>query len=283
MPDKTTHELQSERSLIGQAGQINHVGRDTVDAKEDVTKKTAEREEYDSRHVDLRKLPAKVVVKYIIYFVALAAVYALDVTLFGPTTEYWVMLATQNPLAISLAKFIAPLCFLAAEVLISLKIVEAHEGQSEFEPNHVGRIGWIALGFLVALVMPLVAAFTASTVRAASDEGAPVLMVLILGVISFACHVLVLFGGKLAHDAKTYLLFVWRRGELCAAEESAASKAKRLVKQLEARVIPYAHHHRRHNAVYTPVPTGPFDAEVVDLLRRLFPQLGSAPGNGQEH
>ena len=283
MPDKTAHEQQSEQSLIVQAGQINHDGRNTVDAADHAVKKTATRKEYDSRHFDLLKLPAKIVVKYIIYFVALWAVYALDVTLFGPTTEYWVMLATQNPLAISLAKFIAPLCFLAAEVLISLKIVEAHESQSEFEPNHVGRIGWISLGFLVALVMPLVAAFTASTVRAASDEGAPVLMVLILGVILFACHVLILFGGKLAHDAKTYLLFVWQHGQLCAAEDSAASKAKQLVKRLEARVIPYAHHLRRHNAVYTPVPTGPFDAEVVDLLRRLFPQLGSAPGNGQEH
>src|SRR6266404_550482 len=79
MPDKTAHEQQSEQSLIVQAGQINHDGRNTVDAADHAVKKTAVREENDSRHLDLLKLPAKVVVKYIIYFVALWAVYALDV------------------------------------------------------------------------------------------------------------------------------------------------------------------------------------------------------------
>jgi hypothetical protein len=283
MPANLTPEHHSERALVAEANDINALGRGTVDATHVADKKTAERAAYDEKHRDLLALPASVIVKYYIYFIALGAVYFLDLALFGPTSEYWVMLATQNPMVVALAKFIAPLCFLAAEVLISLKIVESNEHTSEFEKHTAGGMGWIALGFLVALVMPLVAAYTAMTVQASGDDSAPILMVAILGVISFACHILVLFGGRLAHDAKTYLLFVCRRGQKTAAEDNARFTVRRRLKRLEARFIPYAHHLRRHNNVHSPVPAGPFDAEVVEILRRQFPQFGSAPGNDLNH
>jgi hypothetical protein len=278
MPVNLTPEHHSEQALVAQTNAINTDGRTTHDAILDADRKAEERKAYDKKHADLLALPASEIVKYYIYFIALAAVYFLDLALFGPTSEYWVMLATQNPLVVSLAKFIAPLCFLAAEVLISLKIVESNEHTSGFEKHTAGGIGWIALGFLVALVMPLVAGYTAMTVQASGDESTPILMVAILGVISFACHILVLFGGRLAHDAKTYLLFVCRRGQKTAAEDSARRTVQRSLKRLEARFIPYAHHLRRHNAAHNPVPAGPFDSEVVEILRRQFPQFSSGSG-----
>lgn len=278
-----TPERESATALCQEAIEINALGHDAVAAEHTLAIATTTCADYDAKHEHLRKLDAKIVIRYIIYFIALAAIYCIDLALFSMSTEYWVMLETDNPLIIGVAKFVAPLCFLVAEVFLSLLIVEAREHPSSVTRTNPGRVGWTALGVLIALVMPLVAAYTAMTVRATADDSAPFLMVLVLGTISFCCHVLVLFGGKLAHDAKTYLLYVVRRRQYHAAMAHATSVFRERLKRLEARFIPYVHHLQWHNSAYTPMSAGPFDAEIIDLLRRHFPNLGVAPGNTHDH
>lgn len=139
MPVNLTPEHHSERALIAEANDINGLGRATDDAMRDAARKAEDRAAYDKKHADLLALPASVIVKYYIYFIALTAVYFLDLALFGPTSEYWVMLATQAPMVVAFAKFIAPLCFLAAEVLISLKIERVRGDVEDAEARGKGH------------------------------------------------------------------------------------------------------------------------------------------------
>lgn len=137
---------------------------------------------------------------------------------------------------------------------------------------------WIALGVLVALVMPLTAVVTAMSVQVVADDSVPFLMLVILAIISFAAHVLVLFGGRLAHASKTYCYFASKRSALTNQLAANHRLVRRRLKKLQQIFIPYVHHWRKHNTHYTYVEAGPFDNDVAELLRRHFPYLNK---NGQ--
>lgn len=139
--------------------------------------------------------------------------------------------------------------------------------------NRMASFLWIALGVLVALVMPLTAVVTAASVQVVADDSVPFLMLIVLAIISFAAHVLVLFGGRLAHASKTYCYFATKRSALVNQLEANYRLVRRRLKKLEQIFIPYVHHWRKHNAHYTYVEAGPFDNEVAELLRRHFPYL----------
>lgn len=137
---------------------------------------------------------------------------------------------------------------------------------------------WAGLGAVMALVMPLTAVFTAMSVQVVADDSAPLVMLIILGIVSLAAHVLILFGGKHGHESKTYYYFVSKRAAFTQKLAASNSAVRRRVKKLEDSVIPYAHHWNKHNQTYSFVEPGPFDQEVATLLRRLFPFLrGNSP------
>ncbi len=136
--------------------------------------------------------------------------------------------------------------------------------------------GWVALGMVMALVMPLTAVVTAMSVQVVADDSVPLLMLVILAIISFAAHCLILFGGKLAHASKTYYYFTTKHTRL--SQELAANHqlVRRRLKKLEAIFIPYVHHWKRHNQTYAYIEAGPFDNDVAELLYRHFPYLNKS-------
>jgi hypothetical protein len=133
--------------------------------------------------------------------------------------------------------------------------------------------GWVALGVVMALVMPLSAVVTAMSVQVVAEDSVPILMLVILAIISFAAHRLILFGGKLAHASKTYYYFTTKHTRL--SQELAANHrlVRKRLKKLEAIFIPYVHHWKKHNQTYAYIEAGPFDNAVADLLYRCFPYL----------
>jgi hypothetical protein len=146
--------------------------------------------------------------------------------------------------------------------------------------------GWVALGIIMALVMPLTAVVTAMSVQVVAEDSVPLLMLVILAIISFAAHCLILFGGKLAHASKTYYYFTTKHTRL--SQELAANYrlVRKRLKKLEAIFIPYVHHWKKHNQTYDYIEAGPFDNEVAELLYRHFPYLNQrrkSNDDGQDH
>jgi hypothetical protein len=140
--------------------------------------------------------------------------------------------------------------------------------------NHNGAyVFWVALGVLMALVMPLTAVVTAMSVQVVADDSVPILMLVILAIISFAAHVLILFGGKVAHASKTYYYFTSKHSKLSQQLAANQRVVRRRLKRLQAIFIPYVHHWRKHNATYGYIEAGPFDNDVAELLYRHFPYL----------
>ena len=146
--------------------------------------------------------------------------------------------------------------------------------------NRAAYFFWVLLGVIVALVMPLTAVVTAMSVQVVADDSVPLLMLIILAIISLAAHVLVLFGGKLAHASKTYLYFASKHARITNDLASNQRSARRRLKKLEAIFIPYVHHWRKHNSMYSYIEAGPFDNDVAELLRRQFPYLNKNQNDG---
>jgi hypothetical protein len=143
--------------------------------------------------------------------------------------------------------------------------------------------GWAALGCVMATVMPLTAVYTAMSVQVVADDSAPFVMLIILAIISFAAHVLVLFGGKLAHEAKTYFRFTTKHASLSAQLGANHRLVRKRLKKLQLLFIPYVHHWRKHNTTYSYIEAGPFDNDVAELLRRHFPYLNKNNADGPHH
>jgi hypothetical protein len=139
--------------------------------------------------------------------------------------------------------------------------------------NKTAYFFWVCLGILVALVMPLTAVVTAMSVQVVAEDSVPQLMLIILAIISLAAHVLVLFGGRLAHASKTYLYFASKHARLSNELGTNQRAARQRLKKLEAIFIPYVHHWRKHNSMYSYIEAGPFDNDIAELLRRQFPYL----------
>lgn len=282
VPATSTHEEQSRQALIRQTKKINKLGLAVLEVMRRLAALVAVLADHIRRNPALLNLDSNTIVKYLLFLFALVCVYAIDLLLFGATAEYVASLITGTPLLILIAKYGTPLFFLGVEVVISVMIMEASEESSGYGWGGGAGIAvylWIALGVVVALVMPLTAVFTAMAVQALADDSMPLLMLIVLAIISFACHVLILFGGKLAHASKTYLHFIAVRAIKSAAVEAAEHEKAKKVKKLEDAFIPYVHHWKKHNQTYSYVEAGPFDNDVAELLRKLFPYLNKN-GNG---
>jgi hypothetical protein len=142
---------------------------------------------------------------------------------------------------------------------------------------------WVWLGVVMAVVMPFTAIATALSAQVVTNDAAPILMLIILGVISLSAHLLILFGGKLAHASKTYLLFTMKYRALKTELARCRVVLRRRVQKFQMLFIPYVHHWRKHTEIYSYVEAGPFDNDVAGLLRRQFPYLNKTSSDDDPH
>lgn len=271
-----TYEELSRQSLAGQAVAINDAGHEYFRASARAEWSAAARRSFQETHGSVGRVTLMKVVEYATFIFGLCCIYVIDVLLFGASAQYIAsLLGSESGLWASVAKFVVPAAFLGIEVLIALQIDRSrHEARFAFGSSHARR-GWIVLGVLVALVMPLAAKATAESASIVAGDDTPVMMLAVLSIISFSAHVLVLFGGRLAQESKTYFAFACGRSIHDMRANSRARETASALASLNRMFIAYVHAWREHNARFPAQPSGPFDREVADLLRRQFPYVTS--------
>ena len=269
-------EELSRQSLVAQAVGINAIGRRYFRDAAKAERLVAERNAYEEAHGEVARLTLLERVEYVTYMIGLLCVYGIDVFLFGAAAQYIAsFVGGEGDLWTVLAKYATPACFLGIEVMISLQIAKSRHAERFGFGSSAARSGWIAIGILAALVMPLAAAAAAHAAGEVADDTTPILMIIVLAVISFAAHVLVLFAGRLAQEAKTYLTYALVYGVKKRRAQRAIDRARADIAALNSLFISYVHAWRAHNAKYAALPSGPFDHEVVALLQRQFPHVAS--------
>jgi hypothetical protein len=267
-------EELSRQSLVKDAVAINRTGRRHLKEKSDEERLVAVRDAHRKTHEEVGQVNFLQRIEYFTFAVGLLCIYVIDVLLFGTSAQYVAgLMGGEDDLWATFAKYVVPAAFLGVEVLIALKIAKAQDDERFAFGTSAARKFWIAIGVLVALVMPLTATATAQSLGVVADNNVPVLMIAVLAIVSFAAHVLVLFAGRLAQEAKAYIAFTLINTFHTKHAQHAIDKAKVDLSALNSLFIAYVHAWRTHNAQYTPVPSGPFDKEVVELLRQQFPHL----------
>lgn len=269
-------EELSRQALVAQAVAINATGRRYFRHSADAERFVAERDAYERAHGEVANLTLLERVEYATYVIGLLCIYGIDVFLFGASAQYVAsLIGSEGDLWAQMAKYATPACFLGIEVMISLKIAKSGEAERFSFGSSAARAGWIAVGILVALAMPLAAIAAMSAAGAVVEDSAPIVMIIVLAIISFAAHVLVLFAGRLAQEAKTYVTYAVCHAVQKRRAQRMINRARKDVAALNSLFIQYVHAWRTHNAAYAAVPSGPFDAEVVELLRRQFPHVAT--------
>lgn len=267
-------EELSRQSLVKDAVAINRTGRRYLKDKSDEARLVAVRDGHRETHAEVGKVNFLQRIEYFTFAVGLVCIYIIDVLLFGTSAQYVAgLMGGEDDLWATFAKYVVPAAFLGVEVLIALKIAKAQDDERFAFGTSAARKGWIAIGVLVALVMPLTATATAQSLGVVAENNVPVLMIAVLAIVSFAAHVLVLFAGRLAQEAKAYIAFTLIDSFHSRCAQHAIDRAKADLSALNSLFIAYVHAWRTHNAQYAALHSGPFDQEVVDLLRQQFPHL----------
>jgi hypothetical protein len=267
-------EEMSRRSLIRQTARLNALGRRYFRDASDAERFIASRNAHRATHAEVGSATLRQRVEYLTFAVGLLCIYVIDILLFGASAQYVAgLVGGESDRWTCIARYAVPACFLGIEVLIGLQIAKSRDEFRFGFGSSVARAAWIAVGILVALVMPLAATATAQSAAAVAQNSVPLLMIAVLGIVSFAAHVLVLFAGRLAPEAKAYAAFALIDRSNERRTQAAIDRVKSDIDQFNSFFIGYAHAWRLHNRRYPALPSGPFDRDVVDLLRRQFPHV----------
>lgn len=148
---------------------------------------------------------------YFFLVAGVTAVYFLDIMLFGPTAE---MLSEKafygSPVMAWVARLLVPAAILLAEISIALQIFFARRHSETYYTSNKACQGWIFIGILFALVMPSFVVGTnlvQASFESQSMQTGLRWQLFGLVILAIVMHVPIIFGGRLAHEAKAFFTF----------------------------------------------------------------------------
>jgi hypothetical protein len=207
--------------------------------------------------------------------VVLVAVWWIDFLLFSSTAEYFAGRVFHSWLwLVPLVCLFSPAILLLIEIGIGLQRDLARD-EGGFGSG-VRVFGWTTIGVLLALVVPLaaVAATLAAQPSVFDPEATAALRMqaAALAILAFAGHLLVLFGGRHAHEAKAFAAFKLRQLSLRTRVQLCERRARAMAEAATSAFKGYYHQREIHNAEFphAPVEVGPFDALTRGLINERF-------------
>lgn len=254
---------------------------------------TTRREQLEDAHPELIDLNGRQVVGYLLLVLMLGALYLVDLLVFSPTAEYLARtFLSGHPWLQTVARFLIPLCILLIELGLASKLYFAREEAARAGSRGASYWFWFLLALLFALVMPTL---VIATQMAAHVETVSERMEIIYGwqmvalvILTFVTHLLVIFGGRPSHDAKTYLLYRHRHRSLSRAIRQQDAGFER---EAQNATLSFSTYLRTLNAYNDATPQarvtpGPFDAVTRHLINERYgyeviqsPSVNN-PGNG---
>jgi hypothetical protein len=228
----------------------------------------------EDAHPEFAKASTHQVTKFWLLIAGLPAVYLGDLLLSSPTSEWFARrFLGGSPEVVILARFIIPLAILLAEIFISIQRYHAKEDAEE--DSHAYRL-WNACALLLFFVMPALtaAAQIASRPIVANDTVNQSFWVRTAAIVAlaFVFHGIVLFSGRLLHEAKAYFVFSIKRSRFRRTIQHCGDEFEREALAMTRTLITYLRQVREHTHCYpqSGIGPGPFDAVTRDLLRERF-------------
>ena len=231
--------------------------------------------EHERAHPDFVGLHFRSAAAFGFLLVILVSVWWVDFLLFSATAEYFAGRVFYRWLwLIPVVCFFSPAVLLVIEIGIGLqRDLARDEGGLR---SRLSVWGWTAVGVLLALVVPLAAVATTLAMQpSVSDPDAAAslrMQTAALAVLAFAGHLLVLFGGRHAHNAKAFAAFKLHQWLLRRKGQMHDRRARTMGEAAVAAFESYYHERQLHNAAFpgARLEFGPFDALTRALINEHF-------------
>jgi hypothetical protein len=232
----------------------------------------------EESHPDFADMNARRTTGYMFLIAMLFAVCILDILVFGPTAEYLArVFLGGHPRLILAARFLIPAAFLLIELGIASKLYFASQGTDAARARGGATYWtWACIALLFSFVTP---ALVISTQMAAypGDESERLAMifrwqVMALVIIAFVTHLLVIFGGQAAHEAKTYVTYRLRHRRASRQIASTDAAFEHEAQQATSAFGTYLRTLNEHNTAtpQSPVAPGPFDTVARELINERY-------------
>jgi hypothetical protein len=265
--DVTEPQRLARLGLVRQPQQIQARAHRAAASRRVAETSRAARADLEMRHPEFVRLNLRGVAAFWMMVGGLVAVAIFDLVMSAPTAEYFTRQYVQaSPGAVTAAKWLLPFAILAIELYIAARchLADREEGLGQ-------RTGWMAIAVLMVAVMP---GLVAATQLASAEDRDSVFWVRFVALVTFAVviHAVVLFGGRLGHDAKAYVVYALRHRNATVKidhhMDSAVRQelaAGRLFENYRMAVDEYV-----LNNPQAPSVVCMFDMETRDVLNRHF-------------
>jgi len=225
-------------------------------------------------------------VMYSVLLAALPTAYAVDVILLGPVAEFLASYGfPADAVIVRAAPFLVPAAVISLETIIAtFRIAAYHEHLDGAPRTAYVLLTCAATGFAVCVPAAGVALYLAQEV-AFPDTALERLVVLLptalTVVLSLACHLTILLGGRGLHEAKAWMACAVRCRRLGREIEHARQAFERASTQAADHFVQYLRDLEAHNRAHQPAQAaGPFDHETRAIINDVFGYevIQAAPG-----
>jgi hypothetical protein len=274
-PFARSRQEQGRRDLLARLRAVLRYAHGARHAEESGRGSSQALRDHEETHPDFVRLHFRSVAVFLFLLVVLVAVWWVDFLLFSSTAEYFAGRVFHSWLwLVPIVCFFSPAILLLIEIGIGLQRDLARD-EGGFGSN-VRVLGWTAIGVLLAFVVPLAAvAATLAAQPSVSDSDATAalrMQTAALAILAFAGHLLVLFGGRYAHESKAFAAFKLSQLSLRAKVRLCERRARVMAEAAISAFKDYYHQREIHNAEFpeAPVEAGPFDALTRDFINERF-------------
>lgn len=233
-----------------------------------------EKKELTARNSNLANVDVHRETMYRWLLICMFAVYGMDLVLFAAVAGYFVM---QNfagsPRFAMAAQCLVPAFIVVIEMALSMQRDAAYRDYLEGFSTRLKVWSWTALTAFCTLVMPM--AVIATFLAGQGDSFAPwvsIPLIITLAGLSLVSHVLMLCGGRLALESKSWAIFRLRMSSL-ESRGRQAQMAYRSHSQTAADLFSsYLQDLNAHNNSYPEfkIEPGPFDKNTREVLNEVY-------------
>jgi hypothetical protein len=273
MPLRADRQAQLGHALRRHLDAMRAEARQAVLSREDAARARTERERLHHANPDLVSADMHDSAVYSWVVLSLVAVYGLDVILFAPVAEFFVGMSFPGTIWLArAAQFLLPAFIVLLEILAGLQRDRARRDRLDGLSGPASEIAWTIASVAFCLVMP---AAVAATYMAGEDQFTPwvsgPLLAALLG-LSLLAHVSVLFGGRLATEAKTFLAFRWRDSRLnrqMDTRRTASTRHGRRAGDLFSTYYGLLDRYNRESPEQR-LEAGPFDRDTRQVVNEVY-------------
>lgn len=248
--------------------------RRAAEARQAFLQLEQEKSQLIDRNPNLANVDVRRQTMFIWIVICILAAYGLDLILFAAVAGY---LVQQNfsgsPHLALVAQFLVPAFIVILEMALSMQRDAAYRDYYEGFGTRLRTWFWTALTAFCTLVMP--AAVIATFLAGQGEDFVPwvsIPLIIALAGLSLISHVLMLCGGRLALESKSWALFRLRMSGL-ESRSRYAQRAYQGNSQTAADLLStYLQDLKTHNDTYSTskIEPGPFDKSTREVLNEAY-------------